>query len=72
VAKGKSITIHATELDQFGHPLTDQASPTFAVVSGNDTINPGTGLFTADTFGSALIQVEDADLSATLGLQVIA
>jgi uncharacterized repeat protein (TIGR03803 family) len=72
VANGKSITIHATELDQFGHPLTDQASPTFAVVSGNDTINPGTGLFTADTFGSALIQVEDADLSATLGLQVIA
>jgi autotransporter-associated beta strand protein len=72
VAKGKSITIHATELDQFGHPLTDQASPTFSVANGDNTINSTTGLFTATTFGSALIQVEDADLSATLGLQVTA
>jgi hypothetical protein len=72
VAKGKSIAIHATELDQFGHPLTDQASPTFSVANGDNTINPTTGLFTADTFGSALIQVEDGDLSATLGLQVLA
>jgi uncharacterized repeat protein (TIGR03803 family) len=72
VPLGHSITIQAKEYDQFGHPLADQTAPAFAVVSGNDTINPTTGVFTADTFGSALIQVEDADLSATLGLQVIA
>jgi hypothetical protein len=68
---GQSITIQAREYDQFGHPLADQGVPTFSTAGGSDTINTTTGLFTADTFGSALIQVEDGDLSATLGLQVL-
>jgi hypothetical protein len=79
VAIGKTVTLHATEIDQFGHPLADQGEPTFSVVApstgsghaSQDTINPATGVFTAGTFGSALIQVEDGDLWASLRVQVV-
>jgi hypothetical protein len=71
VSVGKSVTLSATEYDQFGHPLANQPSPTFTLAQGSDTLNHTTGLFTAQSFGSALIQIEDGDLTGSLALQVI-
>jgi autotransporter-associated beta strand protein len=71
VAVDKSLTIQAKEYDQFGHPMADQATPTFSIVHGPGTVNATTGQFTATAFGAVLIEAEEDTLTGTVGLQVI-
>lgn len=69
LANGKSVDFSVVGKDQFNHIIAGEPTVTWTVLSGGGSIN-GSGLYTATTQGTSVIQAQAGAITATATITV--